>query len=128
MSYFAPISWATPRNGNIAVRRACFTKQILLELLETDRGAECGKRFASARGGRNIRMPQVMIGIPMSASTWILFYSVMWVPVVVFYAVLFSVGTRWGEEESTMTPPIGGEPTKEQAQPKHERPAFPHAA
>ena len=74
-------------------------------------------------------MPQVMIGIPMSASTWILLLAVMWLPVIVFYGVLFSVGSGWGEEEATMAPPVGGEPTKKQKpQPEHERPSLPHAA
>jgi len=68
-------------------------------------------------------MPEVMSGIPMSAFLWMLLYAVMCVPVVAFYAILFSVGSGLGPKEEKMIYPISGKP-----RPKEESPPIRHAA
>lgn len=59
-------------------------------------------------------MPEtpVMIGIPMSATSWLLIYAMMQLMVVAIYAVLFSVGTGLEPEEAETVHPITGKPTR----------------
>ena len=68
-------------------------------------------------------MPEVMIGFPMSATTWFMVYGLMWVPVLAIFVILFSVGTGLGENDDATT-----EEAHAEAAPQHESHSMPHAA
>jgi hypothetical protein len=64
-----------------------------------------------------------MSGIPMSASSWLLTYAVMWLVVVAIYIVLFSVGSGMEAKEAESIHPTSGKPTR-----KNESHSVRHAA
>ena len=68
-------------------------------------------------------MSGVMSGIPMSAFSWVLIYALMWVPVIVIFIVLFSVGSGLGPNEEATVHPISTKPA-----PKQEPQPVRHAA
>jgi hypothetical protein len=55
-----------------------------------------------------------MSGIPMSASSFLLIYTVMWLVPVAMYVVLFSVGSGLGPREARTIHSISGKPARKE--------------